>query len=108
VATRRMTFRLYPNKQIEQSLRYHRKLHKDLFNAAVSNRFTQYQKFNHKVDYFEQQNCLPAFKEVWTEYKKINSQSLQATLKPVDYAFERWFKGLGKRPKFKSILHYSG
>ena len=68
MATRRMTFRLYPNKQIEQSLRYHRKLHKDLYNAASYNRFTQYQKFNHKVDYFEQQNCLPAFKEVWTEY----------------------------------------
>jgi len=108
VATRRMTFRLYPNKQIEQSLRYHRKLHKDLYNAAVYNRFTQYQKFNHSVGYIEQQNSLPAFKEVWTEYKEINSQALQATLKRVDFAFERWFKGLGKRPRFKSIRHYSG
>ncbi|MEI2579510.1 RNA-guided endonuclease InsQ/TnpB family protein [Scytonema sp. PRP1] len=103
-----MTFRLYPNKQIEQSLRYHRKLHKDLFNAAVYNRFTQYEKFKHSVSYIEQQNSLPAFKEVWTEYKEINSQALQATLKRVDFAFERWFKGLGKRPKFKSIRHYSG
>ncbi|MEH1785306.1 transposase [Nostoc sp.] len=103
-----MTFRLYPNKQIEQSLRYHRKLHKDLYNAAVNNRFTQYQKFNHRVDYFEQQNCLPAFKDTWTEYKAINSQALQTTLKRVDFAFERWFKGLGKRPRFKSIRHYSG
>ncbi len=108
MATRRMTFRLYPNIQIEKQLGYHRKLHKDLFNAAVNNRFTQYQKFNHKVDYFEQQNCLPAFKEVWTEYKQINSQALQATLKRVDFAFERWFKGLGKHPRFKSIRHYSG
>jgi putative transposase len=103
-----MTFRLYPNKQIEQSLRYHRKLHKDLFNAAVYNRFTQYQRFSHPVSYLEQQNSLPAFKEVWTEYKEINSQALQATLKRVDFAFERWFKGLGKRPRFKSIRHYSG
>jgi putative transposase len=108
VATRRMTFRLYPNKQILQSLRYHRKLHKDLYNCAVYNRFTQYQKFNHSVSYFEQQNSLPAFKEVWTEYKEINSQALQATLKRVDYAMMRWFKGLGKRPKYKSIRHYSG
>ena len=108
MATRRMTFRLYPNKHIEQSLRYHRKLHKDLYNAAVYNRFTQYQKFNHSVSYFEQQNSLPAFKEVWTEYKEINSQALQATLKRVDFAFERWFKGLGKRPRYKSIRHYSG
>lgn len=43
--TRRVTFRLYPNKAQEQTMRYHRKLHKDLYNAAVSNRFTQYQKF---------------------------------------------------------------
>lgn len=103
-----MTFRLYPNQKTQYALRYHRKLHKDLYNAAVNNRFTQYQKFNHKVDYFEQQNCLPAFKEVWIEYKEINSQALQATLKRVDFAFQRWFTGLGKRPNFKSIRHYSG
>jgi putative transposase len=108
VAIRRMTFRLYPNKTTELKLRYHRKLQKDLYNAAVYNRFTQYQKFNHKVDYLEQQNCLPAFKSAWIEYKELNSQALQATLKRVDFAFERWFKGLGKRPRFKSIRHYSG
>jgi putative transposase len=105
---RRVTFRLYPNRKQEQTLRYHRKLHKDLYNAAVSNRFTQYQKFGHTVDYFEQQDSLPAFKEVWTEYKEVASQSLQATLKRVDYAFQRWFKGKGLRPRFKSIRHYSG
>jgi putative transposase len=103
-----MTFRLYPDQKTESVLRYHRKLHKDLYNAAVNNRFTQYQKFNHKVDYFEQQNCLPAFKDVWVEYKEINSQALQATFKRVDFAFQRWFAGLGKRPRFKSIRHYSG
>jgi putative transposase len=105
---RRGTFRLYPNKKQEQTLRYHRKLHKDLYNAAVSNRFTQYQKFGHKVEYFEQQNSLPAFKEVWTKYKECNCMTLQATLKRVDFAFQRWFKELGKRPKYKSIRHYSG
>ncbi len=105
---RRVTFRLYPNKKQEQVLRYHRKLHKDLYNAAVCNRFTQYQKFGHAVDYFEQQNSLPAFKEVWIEYKECNCMTLQATLKRVDFAFGRWFKGLGKRPKYKSIRHYGG
>ena len=105
---RRATFRLYPNKMQELVLRYHRRLHKDLYNSAVSNRFTQYQKFGHKVDYFEQQNSLPAFKEVWIEYKECNCMTLQATLKRVDFAFQRWFKGLGKRPKYKSIRHYSG
>jgi len=108
VAVRRVTFQLYPNKSQEQILRYHRKLHKDLYNAAVSNRFVQYQRFGKRVEYFEQQNSLPAFKEVWTEYKEIASQALQATLKRIDCAFQRWLKGLGKRPRFKSIRHYSG
>jgi putative transposase len=53
-------------------------------------------------------NSLPAFKEVRREYKECNCMTLQATLKRVDYAFQRWFKGLGKRPKYKSIRHYSG
>jgi putative transposase len=103
-----MTFRLYPNEKTELILRYHRKLHKDLYNAAVNNRFNQYKIYNHTCDYFEQQNCLPAFKEVWVEYKELPSHALQATLKRVDFAFERWLKGLGKRPRFKSIRHYSG
>ncbi|MDB9378077.1 RNA-guided endonuclease InsQ/TnpB family protein, partial [Nodularia sphaerocarpa] len=105
---RRATFRLYPHKQVSEMLSYHRQLHKDLYNAAVSNRITSYKKFGKPVSYFEQQNSLPDFKEVWTEYKTINSQALQATLKRVDFAFQRFFKGLGKYPKFKSIRHYSG
>jgi putative transposase len=64
--------------------------------------------FGKSVSYFEQQNCLPDFKEVWLEYKECNSQTLQATLKRVDFAFQRFFKGLGKYPRFKSIRHYSG
>lgn len=83
-------------------------MHKLLYNAALCNRKTQYQKFGHKVDYFEQQNCLPAFKEVWTEYKALGAHALQATLKRVDVAFQRFFKGLGGYPKFKSMRHYSG
>ena len=108
MALRRATFRLYPNKQVSEMLHYHRQLHKDLYNAAVSNRITSYKKFGKTVSYFEQQNCLPDFKEVWIEYKEINSQALQATLKRVDFAFGRFFKGLGKYPRFKSPRHYSG
>jgi putative transposase len=108
MALRRATFRLYPSEKVNAELHYHRKLHKDLYNAAVSNRITSYKKFGKSVSYFEQQNCLPDFKEVWYEYKVCNSQTLQATLKRVDYAFQRFFKGLGKYPKFKSIRHYSG
>ncbi len=108
MALRRATFRLYPTKKVEDLLHYHRRLHKEIYNAAVSNRVTSYKKFGKSVSYFEQQNCLPDFKEVWTEYKQTNSQALQATLKRVDLAFQRFFKSLGGYPKFKSIRRYSG
>lgn len=106
--TRRVTFRLYPTSVQEQKLLWVRAMHKDLYNSALSNRKTQYQKFGNKVDYYQQQSSLPAFKEVWTEYKLLNAGSLQATLKRVDFAYQRFFQGLGKYPKFKSIRHYSG
>lgn len=106
--TRRITYRLYPNRQQERKLHYWRRLHASLYNAAIYNRKTQYQKFGHCVTYLEQQNCLPAFKEVWPEYKELGSHALQATLKRVDFAFVRFFKGLGGYPKFKASRHYSG
>lgn len=108
MAVRRVTFRLYPNEAQAAKLHEWRRMHKDLYNAALANRKTQYQKFGYSVDYFEQQNSLPAFKEVWPEYKELGSQALQATLKRVDVAFQRFFSGLSGYPKFKSIRHYSG
>ncbi len=108
MVTRRITYRLYPSRSQESQLHWVRRMHCCLFNAAVANRKTQYHRFNHKVDYFEQQNCLPEFKEVWTEYKKLGSHTLQATLKRVDFAFQRFLKGLAKYPKFKSSRYYRG
>jgi putative transposase len=83
-------------------------MHKDLYNAALDQRKTEYQKFGNKVDYLQQQNCLPEFKKCFPEYKELGSHALQATLKRVDFAYQRFFKGLGKYPRFKSIRHYSG
>jgi putative transposase len=83
-------------------------MHKDLYNAALYHRKTEYQKFGNKIDYFQQQNCLPEFKKCFPEYKELGSHALQATLKRVDFAYARFFKGIGKYPRFKSIRHYSG
>ena len=106
--TRRITYRLYPSTSQLNKLFYWRRLHAYIYNGAVSNRITQYRKFNHSVDYFEQQASLPGFKQTWVEYKELNAGSLQATLKRVDFAFTRFFQGLAKYPKFKPIKRYSG
>ena len=93
-----------------------RKMHCELYNAAIANRQTQYKRFGHEVDYFEQQNSLPAFKEGrlrgclrnWPEYKGLGSHTLQATLKRVDFGYQRFFKGLAKYPRFKAKRRYRG
>lgn len=85
-----------------------RRLHTYLYNACVAHRRTEYEHFRRSVSYFEQQNCLPGFKDCWPEYKHLHSQALQATVKRVDLACNSFFQGLRQRPKFKSIHDYSG
>lgn len=108
MATRRQTFRLYPSKAQEKALLEARRLHCYLYNACVSHRETEYKLHRRTVTYLEQQNLLPEFKQVWVEFAQLNSQALQATVKRVDWAYQRFFRGLSRKPRFKSIRRYSG
>lgn len=108
MAIRRYTFRLYPNKTQKRELFATRRLHCYLFNACIAHRRFEWKKNQRSVDYFQQQNCLPAFKKEWVEFARANSQTLQSTVKRVDLAYNSFFKGLRGLPKFKSIRNYSG
>ncbi|MGK7928666.1 MAG: RNA-guided endonuclease InsQ/TnpB family protein [Spirulina sp.] len=108
MAIRRFTFRLYPNKEQERKLFEARRLHCYLYNACIAHRQYEWRANQKSVSYFDQQNCLPEFKQVWTEFASLHSQSLQATVKRVDLAYQSFFKGLRGKPKFKSIRNYSG
>jgi len=108
MATRRITFRLYPKQAQEKQLHNWRKLHQQLYNACLHERKIQYEKLGKSINYFDQQNLLPAFKECWPDYKELGSHALQATVKRVDFAYQRFFNGLGGKPKFKSFHHYRG
>ncbi|MFS8861765.1 transposase, partial [Synechococcus sp. H55.5] len=102
------TFRLYPNKTQERDLLSARRLHCYLYNACVAHRRYEYRRNRRTVTYLEQQNLLPEFKQAWPEFAQLNSHSLQATVKRVDFAYQRFFQGLSKKPQFKSIKRYSG
>jgi putative transposase len=108
MAIRRYTFRLYPNKTQEKELFAARRLHCYLYNACIAHRRFEWKRNKKTVDYFEQQNCLPAFKKEWEEFAHLHSQALQSTAKRVDLAYNSFFKGLRGLPKFKSIRNYSG
>ena len=105
---RRYTFRLYPNKSQERELFAARRLHGYLYNACIAHRRFEWKKNQKTVDYFQQQNCLPAFKKEWVEFCYLHSQALQSTAKRVDLAYNSFFKGLRGLPKFKPIRLYSG
>ncbi len=106
--TRRITYRLYPTKRQDSKLFEWKRLHCYLYNAALADRRDMYKRWGISVDYYAQQNCLPAFKAEWPEFAELGSHALQATLKRVDFAFERFFKGLGGYPKFKGNRFYAG
>ncbi|HEY9750381.1 MAG TPA: transposase [Allocoleopsis sp.] len=108
IVTRRVTFRLYPKPAQERKLYEWRRLHCYLYNSALADRKDSYQRLGKSIGYFDQQNRLPEFKTLWTEFVELGSQTLQATLKRVDFAFQRFFKGLGGYPRFQSIRTYPG
>lgn len=108
IVTRRVTFRLYPSIAQTAKLFEARRLHAYLYNACVEHRKTSYQRFGKSIDYFCQQAALVPFKDCWEEYKALNHGSLQATVKRVDFAYSRFFKGKGSYPKFQPIRRYSG
>lgn len=108
MATRRTTFRLYPNKAQEKALLFARRLHCYLYNACIAHRRYEWRANQRNVSYFDQQNCLPEFKKFWDDFAKLNSLSLQTTVKRVDLAYGAFFQGLRKLPRFKSISKYSG
>ncbi|MGY2794151.1 transposase [Thermostichus sp. MS-CIW-36] len=108
MVTRRQTFRLYPNKAQQKVLLSARRLHCYLYNACIAHREYEYKRNRRTVSYLEQQNLLPEFKQVWPEFAQLNSQALQATVKRVDVAYQRFFQGLNRKPRFKSIRRYSG
>ena len=108
MVTRRTTFRIYPSATQERRLRWLRWMHQRLYNALLAQRKELYQKYSLSLDYYDQQNALVLLKQEYLEYKEIASMALQATVKRLDFAFQRFYKGLGGYPKFKSIRHYSG
>ncbi|WP_293115451.1 transposase [Moorena sp. SIO4G3] len=108
MGTLRQTFRLYPNKTAKSKMFYARKLHQLLYNAGIADRRYEWKANKKSIGYFDQQNCLPDFKKCWPEYKELYSTSLQATIKRVDLAYNRFFQGLSETPKYKPIRKYSG
>ncbi|XWK90349.1 MAG: transposase [Phormidium sp.] len=105
---RRVTFRLYPSATQERQMLEWRKLHCWVYNQAIADRRNSYQGDKKSVSYLDQQRAVTVIRSCLPEFKELGSHAIQATLKRVDFSYQRFFKGLGGYPKFKSLRHYSG
>lgn len=92
MGVRAFKFRLYPTRAQAATLAYHLRLHRELYNGALQERRDAYSKCGKSVTAYEQIMSLPEVKDVRPEFKELSAQSLQATLRRLDKAFQGFFR----------------
>src|ERR1700675_778262 len=110
---RKVTFKLYPNAKERERLTAWVRLHCELYNAALEERISAYQKAGKSISYFDQQNVLPEIKAACLEFVELGSHALQQTLRRLDLAFQAFFRRVkaGQTPgfpRFKASRRFSG
>jgi putative transposase len=111
---RKVTYRLYPNRGQERRLQENLRLHQQLYNAALEQRIQVWRWQRKKVTYVEQCRELTALRSKAPEYRGLNAQSSQVTLKRLHFAFQQFFRrvrtrrGVAGFPRFKALRRFSG
>ena len=75
-----------------------------VFNYFLNERIDQYRESKKSDSYHKQASTLTLLKrqEATRWLKEVNSQALQAALRNLDTAFQNFFRGTAKFPRFKS------
>src|ERR1700738_4263522 len=89
---RKVTFKLSPNATQAERLTGWIRLHCELYNAALEERISAYQKHGKSISYYDQQNVLPEIKAARPEFVELGSHALQQTLRKLDLAFQAFFR----------------
>lgn len=97
-------FQLLPTKEQEVLLSKHFGCKRFVWNHFLNKRKEEYLKDKKTLNYYDCANELVSLKkqEETSWLKEINSQTLQATLRDLDGAYNRFFRKQSKFPKFKS------
>ncbi|USN50752.1 MAG: IS200/IS605 family element transposase accessory protein TnpB [Myxococcales bacterium] len=111
---RKITYRLYPSKKQGHEMSQILSLHQKLYNAALEQRINVYKSKKISLSYFDQARELTELRKFDEDYKKLNAQSSQVTLKRLDLAFKNFFRRVKNKsaragfPRFKSYDRYAG
>jgi putative transposase len=91
--------RIYPSKSQTAILENTLDLCRELYNAALQEKRDAWKLNRISINYYDQQNQLPAIKAIRMEFSGVYSQVLQDVLKRIDKAFKAFFDRVKKGEK---------
>ena len=97
-------YRIYPNWEQQELINKHIGCCRYIYNLCLENKINAYKTSKKSISCFDLIKLLPALKKVQeTSFlKEVNSLSLQASIRNLDSAYQRFFKEKKGFPKFKS------
>ena len=95
-------YRINPTKEQKVLIEKHLWCCRFVWNTFLGERKRAYEEEWKTLTYYDNAEALTQLKKELTWLKEVNSQSLQATLKDLNQAYERFFKKISKFPRFKS------
>ncbi|WP_196607423.1 IS200/IS605 family element RNA-guided endonuclease TnpB [Pectinatus frisingensis] len=95
-------FRLYPTKEQETLIAKSIGCNRFIFNHFLAERKQAYEERKEMINYNACSAKLTQLKKEFKWLKEVDSTSLQTSLKNLDFAYRKFFKGEKGYPKFKS------
>ena len=110
---RKVRYQLYPSKKQSGRMTKMLRLHQRLYNACLEQRIHAYKDRRISLNYHDQAKELTALRKEDTQYREMNAQSEQVTLKRLELAYKQFFARVKKGgeagfPRFKSFDRYKG
>ncbi|MDG7018500.1 MAG: transposase [Nitrososphaerota archaeon] len=96
-------FRLYPNCEQEERMLRTMEACRRLWNDALAHRKLRWEKFRQSTSYSHQAWVLTAERHADPVLAEVYSQAAQDVLRRLDRAFEAFFQGRAKYPRFKKL-----
>ena len=95
-------YKIKPTKEQEVLIEKHLWCCRFVWNKYLWERKQAYEEDKKTLSYYDNAKSLTQLKKELTWLKEVNSQSLQATLKNLNTAYDRFFKKITRFPRFKS------
>lgn len=110
---RKVVYRLYPSRSQDAALLDMLGAHQRLYNAALEQRITAWRLRRHSVGLVDQCHDLTELRADDEQYRALNAQSSQVTLKRLDLAFQAFFSRCKSGqtpgfPRFRSFDRFAG